>query len=106
MRALSKKINKASDGPAAYFMIRQFDRKISNASTKDSVFENSINYMQKNDSYLSQISSILTEMSDLANDALAVDVTTAEKVAIQEDINQLRSSIDNILSSGVDSKLI
>jgi len=100
-----KKVNKASDGPAAYFMIRQLDRKISNASTKDSVYENSVNLLQKNESYLSQISSILTEMSDLANDALGIDVTTAEKVAIQEDINQLRSSIDDIMSSGVDSKI-
>ncbi|MCD6460581.1 hypothetical protein J7L67_07950 [bacterium] len=100
-----KKINKASDGPAAYFMIRQLDRKISNSSTKDSVYENSINLLQRNDSYLSQISSILTEMSELANDALGIDVTTAEKIALQENINQLRDSVTDILSSGVDSKI-
>ncbi len=100
-----KKINSASDKPATYVAIRQLDKKISDNSAKQNVIENSINYLQKNDSYLSQISTILTEMTDIANQATAVDVTTAEKVALQEDLNQLRSSIDDILSSGIDSKI-
>lgn len=100
-----KKINSASDGPAVYVTIRKLDKKISDNSAKQNVLENSINYLQKNDSYLNQVATILAEMTDLANQATGVDVTTAEKVAIQEDLNQLRSSIDDILSSGVDSKL-
>ncbi len=100
-----KKINSASDGPATYVTIRKLDKKISDNSAKQNVLENSIDYLQKNDSYLSQVVDILAEMTDLANQATGVDVTTAEKVAIQEDLNQLRSSIDDILSSGVASKL-
>ncbi len=99
----SKKVNKASDAPASYYMIRQYDKRISNLDTKQTSYENSINLLQKNDSYLDQIASALAEMSSLANEALNVSATTAEKAAIQEDINQLRDSISSTLSSGVDS---
>ncbi len=99
------KYNRASDGPSTYYSIRRLDKNISDADARVTVLENSVNYLQKNDSYLSQVADILSEMSTLANDALAVDATTAEKVAIQEDLNQLRSSIDDILSSGVASQL-
>lgn len=100
-----KKVNKASDAPASYYMIRQYDRRISNLDTKENAYDNSITYLEKNESYLSQVVSILGEMSDLANQAAGVDVTTAEKVAIQEELNQLRETITSTLSSGVDSKI-
>lgn len=103
--ATNSKYNRASDGPAAYFSIRHLDKKISDTNARGAVLENSINFLQTNSSYLDQVSDILSEMSTLANDALAVDATTAEKVAIQEELNQLRSTIDSILSSGVASKL-
>ncbi|MEW6535223.1 MAG: flagellin [Candidatus Auribacterota bacterium] len=100
-----KRINRASDGPSDYYSIRRLDKGISDNGAKISAYESSINYLEKNDGYLSQISSTLSEMSSLANQALDVSVTTAEKVAIQEDLNQLLQSIEGILSSGVAEKL-
>lgn len=100
-----KKVNKASDAPASYYMIRQYDKRISNLNAKQTSYENSINFLQKNDSYLDQIATALSEMSELANQALDVSATTAEKLAIQEELNQLRNAIEATLSSGVDSKI-
>ncbi|MDX9703565.1 MAG: hypothetical protein RBU23_11055 [Candidatus Auribacterota bacterium] len=93
-----KKVNKASDSPASYYMIRQYDKRISNLNTKQTVYEQSINFLQKNSGYLDQIATILADMSDLATQALDVTATTAEKIAIQEEINQLRESIEGTLS--------
>ncbi|MCP5463237.1 MAG: flagellin [bacterium] len=100
-----KMVNRASDSPSDYFISRTLERQINAVRRKNDNIERGINFLQTNDSRLAQVANILIEMSDLANQANSIAVTSAEKQAIQQDITQLSLEVENILHSGVSIKL-
>ncbi|MDX9702197.1 MAG: flagellin [Candidatus Auribacterota bacterium] len=100
-----KVVNRASDSPSDYFISRTMERQINAVKRKNDNIERGINFLQTNDSRLAQVANILIEMSDLANQANSIAVTSAEKQAIQQDLEQLRLEVEAILQSGVSSKL-
>ncbi len=100
-----KTVNRASDSPSDYYITRVLEREINSMKRKNMNIERGINFLQTNDSRLAQVANILLEMSDLANQANSIAVTSAEKAAIQQDLTQLSQEIDKILSSGVSANL-
>ncbi len=100
-----KTVNRASDSPSDYYISRMLERDINSLKRKNDNIERGINYLQTNDSRLAQVANILIEMSDMANQANSLAVTSAEKQAIQQDLDQLKSEIEAILQSGVSQKL-
>ncbi len=100
-----KTVNRASDSPSDYYISRTLDRDINSLKRKNDNIERGINFLQTNDSRLAQVANILIEMSDMANQANSIAVTSAEKQAIQQDLDQLKLEIENILQSGVSQKL-
>ena len=100
-----KMVNRASDSPSDYYISKTLSRKINSLNRENDNIERGINFLQTNDSRLAQVSNILIEMSDLANQANSIAVTSAEKQAIQQDLGQLRLEVENILQSGVSAKL-
>ncbi|MCP5463240.1 MAG: flagellin [bacterium] len=100
-----KTVNRASDSPSDYFISRTLERQINSVQRKNDNIERGINFLQTNDSRLAQVANILIEMSDLANQANSIAVTSAEKQAIQQDLTQLSLEVANILQSGVSVKL-
>ena len=100
-----KTVNRASDSPSDYYISRTLERGINSVKRKNNNIERGINFLQTNDSRLAQVANILIEMSDLANQANSIAVTSAEKQAIQQDLSQLRLEVETILQSGVSAKL-
>ena len=100
-----KTVNRASDSPSDYYISRTLERSINSVKRKNDNIERGINFLQTNDSRLAQVANILIEMSDLANQANSIAVTSAEKQAIQQDLSQLRLEVEIILQSGVSAKL-
>ncbi len=98
-------VNRASDSPSDYFVSRTLERDINAVQRKNDNIERGINFLQTNDSQLAQVANILIEMSDLANQANSIAVTSAEKQAIQQDLEQLRVEVEAILQSGVSAQL-
>ncbi|MEW6535266.1 MAG: flagellin [Candidatus Auribacterota bacterium] len=98
-------VNRASDSPSDYYVTRILDTQINAVSRKNKNIERGINFLQTNDSRLAQVANILIEMSDLANQANSLAVTSAEKQAIQQDLTQLSQEIENILHSGISPNL-
>ena len=100
-----KVVNRSSDSPSDYYISKTLERKINSTGKKNANIERGINFLQTNDSRLGQVANILIEMSDLANQANSIAVTSAEKQAIQQDLGQLRLEVETILQSGVSAKL-
>ncbi len=100
-----KTINRASDDPAGYFAAKVTNREIVVSNKKILQIERGINFLQSNSSKLDTVSDLLLEISSLVSSANSGAVSSAEKVAIQSDINQLRFEIENIMQSGVSSKV-
>ncbi|MDX9702195.1 MAG: flagellin [Candidatus Auribacterota bacterium] len=100
-----KVVNRASDSPSDYYISRTLERSINSVKRQNDNIERGINFLQTNDSRLGQVANILIEMSDLANQANSIAVTSAEKQAIQQDLEQLRMEVEAILHSGVSSRL-
>ena len=100
-----KTVNRASDSPSDYYISRTLERSINSTQRKNHNIERGVNFLQTNDSRLAQVANILIEMSDLANQANSIAVTSAEKQAIQQDLQQLSLEVENILQSGVSAKL-
>ena len=99
------KINRASDNPSGYYVKRLFERNINSQNRFNDNLDRGVNWLQTNDSKLSGIVDMLIEMSDLASQAKAGGVTSAERVAIQLQINDLRLEISDVLQSGVSAAL-
>ncbi len=100
-----KMVNRASDSPSDYYISRTFERNINSVKRQNDNIERGINFLETNDSRLGQVANILIEMSDLANQANSIAVTSAEKQAIQQDLEQLRVEVEALLESGVSAKL-
>jgi flagellin len=99
------KINRASDSPSGYYVKRLFEQDIAGKKRFNENLERGVNWLQTNDSKLSNIVDMLIQMTDLASQAKAGGVTSAERVGLQLQLNQLRLEIVDVLQSGVSSSL-
>lgn len=100
-----KSVNRASDDPAAYFISRLFETSISALVANQVEVERGIDFLEKNNTRLDQVADLIIEITDLVNTANSGSITSAEQQAIAREIKLLTDEIDNILSSGVASKL-
>ena len=100
-----KSVNRASDDPSAYYAAKILNKDIVIKNKKSLQIERGVNFLQTNSSKLNTVADMLLEISGLASSANSGAVSSAEKTAIQSDINQLRNEIVNIVSSGVDAKI-
>ena len=99
------KINRASDSPSGYYVKRLYEMDIAGKRRFNQNLERGVNWLQTNDSKLSNIVDMLIQMSDLASQAKAGGVTSAERVALQLQLNELRLEIVDVLNSGVSPSL-
>lgn len=103
--ATGNEINKASDDPAGYYAVKKLTLDVTTLKRRARTIERGINYLQTNNTKLENVTDIMTEMIDLAEQANSVDVTTAERAQLQSDLEQLREEVDEILQSGIDPSL-
>jgi flagellin len=99
------RINRASDSPSGYYVKRLFEQDIAGKRRFNENLERGVNWLQTNDSKLSNIVDMLIQMTDLASQAKAGGVTSAERVGLQLQLNELRFEIIDVLQSGVSSSL-
>lgn len=99
------KINRASDSPSGYYVKRLFEQDIAGKRRFNENLERGVNWLQTNDSKLSNVVDMLIQMTDLTSQAKAGGVTSAERVGLQLQLNQLRLEIVDVLQSGVSSSL-
>jgi flagellin len=99
------RINRASDSPSGYYVKRLFEQDIAGKRRFNENLERGVNWLQTNDSKLSNVVDMLIQMTDLASQAKAGGVTSAERVGLQLQLNQLRLEIIDVLQSGVSSSL-
>ncbi len=99
------RINRASDSPSGYYVKRLFERDIAGKKRFNENLERGVNWLQTNDSKLSNVVDMLIQMSDLASQAKAGGVTSAERVGLQMQLNELRLEIVDVLNSGVSPSL-
>jgi flagellin len=99
------KINRASDSPSGYFISRKLQNDIVTSARRQSNIERGINFLQTNDSKMSQVADIIQEMIDLANQAKSDAVSSAEKQAIMLEIRQLATEANIMLTSGIAGKI-
>jgi len=100
-----KVVNRASDDPSGYYAAKVLNRDINVKSKKILQIERGVNFLQTNSSKLNTVADLLGEVIGLASAANSGAVSSAEKAAIQLDINQLRSEITNIMQSGVSGRI-
>jgi len=103
--ATGKIYNRSSQGPANYYISKVLERKINRFNAQSSAIDRGISWLQTNDSNYAQVADILSEMSDLVESAKAGGITSAEKDAIQIQLNGLKDEIGDILQSGIDSRI-
>ncbi|MBN1916588.1 MAG: flagellin [Verrucomicrobia bacterium] len=99
------KINRASDSPSGYYVKRLFEQDIASKQRFNENLERGVNWLQTNDSKLSNVVDMLIQMTDLTSQAKAGGVTSAERVGLQLQLNQLRAEIEDVLQSGVSPTL-
>jgi len=99
------RINRASDSPSGYYVKRLFEQDIAGKKRFNENLERGVNWLQTNDSKLSNVVDMLIQMSDLASQAKAGGVTSAERVGLQLQLNELRLEIVDVLNSGVTPSL-
>lgn len=100
-----KMINRASDDPSGYYAAKVLNKQINIKNKKILQIERGINFLQSNSTKLNTVADLLLEISGLASSANSGAVSSAEKAAIQLDIAQLRLEIENIMQSGVSSRI-
>ena len=100
-----KKINRASDSPSGYFISRTMQLDILRLQEMQRNLERGINWLQTNDSRLSQVLDLLEEMYAVSSMAATGGITSAERVALQLDLDGFVEEINHILQSGVSGTL-
>ena len=103
--ATGKIYNRSSQGPANYYISKILQRNINRFNAQSSAIDRGISWLQTNDSNYAQVVVILTEMGDLVESAKAGGITSAEKDAIQIQLNGLKDEVGDILQSGIDSRI-
>ncbi len=96
-----KVFNSAADSPSGYYISRTMQLDIDRLKRLQQNLERGMNWLQGNDARLAHIVDLLAEMNDIASQAASGGITSAERVALQIDMNGFMAEIQNILQSGV-----
>jgi len=100
-----KKVNRASDSPSTYYISRTMQLDIFRLEQMQANLERGVNWLQTNDSRLSQVLDLLEEMYAVSSQAATGGITSNERVALQIDLDGFVEEIDRILQSGVAAPL-
>ncbi|MCK5344915.1 MAG: flagellin [Candidatus Heimdallarchaeota archaeon] len=100
-----RKVNRASDNPATFFVSRLYETSISALVANQVEIERGIDWLETNNARLDQAADIIIEITDLVNTANSGSITSSEQQAISREMKLLIDAIDNILNSGVSTKL-
>jgi flagellin len=100
-----KKINRASDSPAAYFISRQLEKEAVLLGSHQANLERAINFLQTADSKMSMAADIVQELIDLASQAKSDAVSSAEKQAISLEMKELATELNILLTSGISPQI-
>lgn len=103
--ATGKLVNKASDDPALFLTVRNFETSISSFVANQKEVERGIDFLETQNARLDQVADILIELINLTNTANSGSVSSAEQAAIAVEMDLLVDQIDTIMASGVDSKI-
>ena len=98
-------INRASDSPSGYYISRHMQLEVHRLERLQHNLERGINWLESNDARLAQVVDLLEEMYDVASQAASGGITSAERVALQVDLNGFVAEIGIILQSGVSNTL-
>jgi flagellin len=94
--ATGKKVQRASDDPAGYYISRVYAREISVLNRNMNHVDNASAELQLQDSKMSQLVGTMQTMEDLVLQAKSDLVTTAQKSALKLEIDQLLSEIKDV----------
>jgi flagellin len=94
-----KKINSAADDPSGLTISEQMQGQTNGLNQANSNTQNGISLIQTAEGGLTQTSSILQTMRELAVQAANGTNTTTDLTAIQDQINQYTAQIDNIANT-------
>ena len=100
-----KIVNRASDNPSTYYVSRLYETSISKLVANQIEIERGIDYLEKNNSRLDQVATIIIEITNLVNTANSGSISSAEQQAISREVKLLIDAVDNILNSGVAAKI-
>ncbi|MBN2145527.1 MAG: flagellin [Candidatus Aureabacteria bacterium] len=100
-----KVINQASDSPSGYFAAKAMTRDIQIKDKAILQIERGVNFLQNNSTKLNTIADILIEIVGIASAANSGAVSSAERSAMQADINGLIAEVNALLQSGISSNL-
>lgn len=93
-----KKVNRASDDPAGYYIARVYEREISVINRNLDHVDNATAQLQFENSKLSQTVSLLKDIEDLVLQAQSDLITTNQKSALKQEIDQLVQEIQDVIS--------
>ncbi len=94
--ATGKRVNRASDSPANYVITRKMQSKVNALSQAQENIGDALSAMQEADSSLAQMQDIVMEMKTLAQQAATDTMGASEREAIQFEIQQYASEINDI----------
>jgi flagellin len=93
-----KKVQRASDDPAGYYIARVYEREISVINRNMDHVDNATAQLQLEDSKMAQVVDILKNIEDLVLQAKSDLINTAQKSALKQEIDQLVSEIEDVVS--------
>lgn len=93
-----KKVQKASDDPAGYYIAKVYEREISVIERNMAHVDNATAQLQLEDSRMAQTVGLLQDIEDLVLQAKSDLVTSAQKSAIKQEIDQLVQEIQDVVS--------
>ena len=96
-----KKFNRVSDNASGYYISKLMQLEVNRLKRAQQNIERGINWLQTQDSKMSRVVDMLTEMHDLAAQANSGAITSAERVGLQLDLQGFVDEIGDILQSGI-----
>lgn len=96
--ATGKKVEKAGDDPAGYYMARVYERNISVIQRNMDHVETATAQLQVEDAKMSQVVKLLQSVEDLVLQGKSELITSAQKSAIKAEIDQLVAEVASVVT--------
>jgi flagellin len=92
-----KKVQKAADDPAGYYIARVYERELSVIDRNLAHVETASAQLQLEDSKMAQVVGLLQDVEDLVLQAKSELVSSAQKDAIKAEIDQLITEVSSVV---------